>query len=84
MKNPNEIYEKGGKEDLPGLMHSRGAWTKSRQGQVGAAAVVKVEAKVDGRSGARGFGRHEEEDGDEEAGGKEKGPLTQFIRQMDK
>ena len=47
-ENPNEIHKKGGKEDVPGL--------KSGQGQVDATAVVEAEAKVDGRSGPRGFG----------------------------
>ena len=73
-ENPNEIYKKGGKEDVPGLMHSEGARSKSGQGQVDAAAVVEAEAKVDGGSEARGFGCREEEDGGEEARGRKRDP----------
>ena len=61
-ENPNEIYKKGGKEDVPGLMRSGGARTESGQGQVDAAALVEAEAKVDGGGRARRFGLREEED----------------------
>ena len=79
--NPNDKIWGGRREGLPMSQEQRRGAAAFWYDQVDAAAIVEADAKIDGGSRARGFGRREEEyDAKRHGGENEKDPLVLFIK----